>query len=169
MRNHQVDKLPATLNPRKPANQQRNIVGQLPINALSRVVPLINNDHGHLILSLIVTYEDNQLMMRGNIMTELTMQCQRCLKPMQVEIESDFECVIVATEEASKALPTDVDGYICEEKIDLHDLAEEELLLAMPMSPRHAQCEALLDNVETQPAKATHSPFADLKDLIKPN
>lgn len=45
------------------------------------------------------------------------------------------------------------------------DLLEDELLLAIPLSPRHEDCEMLRDNPVEVSDEPTHNPFAVLGQL----
>jgi uncharacterized protein len=44
----------------------------------------------------------------------------------------------------------------------VHDLIEDELLLALPLAPRHERCAAR----SAGEAGERHSPFAGLRDLL---
>jgi uncharacterized protein len=90
--------------------------------------------------------------------------CQRCLHPVPVEllIEQDFRFV---ADEAT-ALAEDDD---CEEdllspapELTLQTLLEDELLLAMPLIPRHTTCDKPLPQ---SPDQDLPHPFAALADM----
>lgn len=71
----------------------------------------------------------------------LSVCCQRCLGSMRVELESERRLVFVS----ANALPAvedeeeDTDYLPLEEPIDPMLLVEEELLLSLPMAPRHEE------------------------------
>ena len=90
--------------------------------------------------------------------------CQRCLLPMKVMLEVDRHFRFVADE--ATALAEDDD---CEEdllsptpELTLQTLLEDELLLAMPLIPRHATCDKPLPQ---SPAQDLPHPFAALAGL----
>lgn len=101
---------------------------------------------------------------------EVVLTCQRCLRPMRRTIESSSR--LVFADEDAPELP---DGYETvggdPRKLDLAALVEDELLLALPIIPQHAQGETceLPGAGAGEDAKAgeMRRPFAGLKDLLK--
>ncbi|MEI7514876.1 MAG: DUF177 domain-containing protein [Betaproteobacteria bacterium] len=74
--------------------------------------------------------------------TTLPMVCQRCLEPVDVEIAVSREFRFVATE-AQAELEDDQseeDVLVSAPDFDLLALVEDELLMALPPSPKHQQC-----------------------------
>ena len=88
--------------------------------------------------------------------------CQRCMQPVEVGIrrKARFELV-----DSSSALDADDDDewdrLLHSDRFDLIHLVEDEMLLALPYSPRHEQCEA----VQRANAGEKVSPFAGLAAL----
>lgn len=93
--------------------------------------------------------------------------CQRCLSPMPLLLEVDRHFRFVADEAAALA---EDDG--CEEdllspspELTLQSLLEDELLLAMPLIPRHDLCDSPIER--GQDLDLPH-PFAALAGLKLP-
>jgi uncharacterized protein len=100
--------------------------------------------------------------------------CQRCL--------AGFDYPVAARSEVEFAAPAQPDGSVCERelvvteqgRISLRDLAEEELLLALPLVPAcsvprecgHAPQRAVSSEAQ-RAAPQTVRPFAALQDLLK--
>ena len=94
----------------------------------------------------------------------LQLICQRCLAglefPLRVEVSLQL-----ATQAEIDAEPIEAEGperIVAGREMPVHDLIEDELLLAIPIAPRHEHCAA-------QPAQAkgaTHAPFAGLRGLM---
>jgi len=104
----------------------------------------------------------------------VTLECQRCLRPMRRMVESESQLAFVAQEDA--LLPADHEPVVGDpRRVDLAALVEEELLLAVPLIARHAPDEecglpAQAGSRESEPAPAAQEmrrPFAGLKDLMK--
>jgi len=102
------------------------------------------------------------LHLKASLLVEQT--CQRCLLPMQVELAVDRHFRFVADE--ATALAEDDD---CEEdllspapELTLQTLLEDELLLAMPLIPRHATCDKPLSQA---PSQDLPHPFAALAGM----
>ncbi|MDR5831770.1 YceD family protein [Caballeronia sp. LP006] len=71
------------------------------------------------------------------------LMCQRCLLPYSQHLDVDATDRIVATEEEADEYPLDddeVDVIVGSHQFDLIDLIEEELLLALPLVPKHNVC-----------------------------
>jgi uncharacterized protein len=69
-------------------------------------------------------------------------QCQRCLEPLPVTLAVDRQIRFVEGEEEAERLDADSDDDVLalEPATDLHALLEDELILALPLVPRHADC-----------------------------
>lgn len=112
------------------------------------------------------------LLMNLTLKAEIWLVCQRCLEAylQPLSLSTTFE--IVQTQEQADTAPIDddeIDVVVGSHHFDLFDLIEEELLLALPLVPRHAICAhpalarlreefAAFDEVKA-------SPFAALADL----
>jgi uncharacterized protein len=72
----------------------------------------------------------------------LPLTCQRCLAPadMEVAVVRDFR--FVATEEQAEAEDeeSEEDVLVLSRDFDLSGLVEDELIMGMPLVPRHAVC-----------------------------
>ncbi len=64
--------------------------------------------------------------------------CQRCLEPAVLGLDTECDVGFVASDEAAKNLPRNYEPVILDdEALDLHELIEDELLLALPAVPMH--------------------------------
>jgi uncharacterized protein len=68
--------------------------------------------------------------------------CQRCLQRMVVPLGIDRRLFFVAGEDAAASLDAESDDDVLalEAFLDLRSLIEDELLLALPLVPRHEVC-----------------------------
>lgn len=101
----------------------------------------------------------------------LALECQRCLKPVPVAIEVARNFLFVQGEEAAAQLDaeTDDDVLAMPRVLDLRELVEDELLLAMPLVPRHDVCpEPLPIRVDEEAPDDRPNPFAVLAALKRP-
>ncbi len=127
-------------------------------------------------------------------------RCERCLEPVDLSVSErrGFEFLDSAAQadrateqQAQEAADSDgsgpppefeqLDFLSVDDGLSLADLVEDEILLALPMAPKHANCHAPAPlggdarpsdgNVPLGPAadeaSATTRPFAGLKDLLK--
>lgn len=72
----------------------------------------------------------------------LPLSCQRCLEPVQVPIEVDRHVLFAPDEEAAVALDelSEDDVLALTAALDVRELIEDELLMALPLVPHHVQC-----------------------------
>ncbi|TKC83887.1 DUF177 domain-containing protein [Trinickia terrae] len=71
------------------------------------------------------------------------LECQRCLSPYEQAFDIDATYRLAATEAEVEEFPLDddeVDVIVGSRQFDLVDLIEEDLLLALPLVPKHEVC-----------------------------
>jgi uncharacterized protein len=91
---------------------------------------------------------------------QLWVLCQRCMRPMPVDIQVGQTLAFGEESLDEAGDPDSVEVLPPMEHIDLAELAEEELLLSLPMLPRHQDCD-LPGPADT----GKQSPFAALNAL----
>jgi uncharacterized protein len=102
---------------------------------------------------------------------DVILQCQRCLLPLDEAVHVDRHFRFVADEDAAAALDDEIEDevLVLAKSLNLRDLVEDEMLLALPLVPRHDVCpEAVplqFGDVEAVEEKA--NPFASLAILRK--
>ena len=76
------------------------------------------------------------------VRAELPLSCQRCMGELRVPIEVDRHFVFVPDEDTAAALDdaSEDDVLVLAPDFDLHALIEDELLMALPLVPRHESC-----------------------------
>ncbi|MDO6461176.1 YceD family protein [Granulosicoccaceae sp. 1_MG-2023] len=120
---------------------------------------------------------------QGQFSVDCQLACQRCLQALSQTIESAFTLTFVADEKAAEALPDEYDPVILDENGNIHvvDLLEDEMVLRLPVAPKHADeavCRsfgypgeaALTEADSTQTGQSGRkNPFDVLKDFSKPD
>jgi uncharacterized protein len=93
--------------------------------------------------------------------------CQRCLQRMVVPLQVDRRVFFVAGEDAAASLDAESDDDVLalEPALNLKSLVEDELLLALPLVPRHEVCPEPLPFEPEPEAPASEHPFAALAAL----
>jgi uncharacterized protein len=97
------------------------------------------------------------------IKTDLPAICQRCLEEMQIKLDLNLDYLI--SEKVDDALDEndEIDWLETNNAMDLQELIEDELLLALPFAPMHDKnCSKLSMQSGEKP-----NPFAVLKGKIK--
>jgi uncharacterized protein len=111
-----------------------------------------------------------QIWLYVNAHTSALLQCQRCLHSMRVPISIERAYLFVHGEStaAKMDLEGDDDVLAVTKALNARELIEDELLLALPLVPRHEICpEPLRMSAEAAPieADAVPHPFAALATL----
>lgn len=108
--------------------------------------------------------------------TGIWLTCQRCLQPLVEPLAVDRRIRFVRGEAAAEALDAEIEDDVLalSKALDLRELVEDELLLALPIVPRHGVCPLPLPlPVDDAPApedvpEKPH-PFAALQRLKTPS
>jgi uncharacterized protein len=105
--------------------------------------------------------------------TSLQLQCQRCLQPMAVLLDVQPSLRFVRGEALAEALDEDSDEDVLAltPALDLQPLIEDELILALPLVPRHIVCPQPLpmsvgEDDLLEGGEAEHA-FAGLASLLR--
>ena len=99
--------------------------------------------------------------------------CQRCLKDMQLAVAADSRLALVGSESEAATVSEEFETFLAPDGHgSLAALASEELLLALPLVPRHEPGEYCIAAATQAPADGpapggeTQRPFADLRALL---
>jgi uncharacterized protein len=97
--------------------------------------------------------------------------CQRCLQPFAALVDQSTELLLARSEaELARLDVEEIEVVLATERLDTLTLVEDELLLSLPFSPRHAdgQCEAASSMIAGQESSQSRaSPFGQLGELKK--
>lgn len=101
--------------------------------------------------------------------SRLPMTCQRCLQRCEHDLQLERHFQFVPDEATASALDGEVEHevLVIARELDLHELLEDELLLDLPLVPRHDVCPQPLPASAEAPAADEH-PFAALAALRRP-
>jgi uncharacterized protein len=93
-------------------------------------------------------------------------ECQRCLQPVLLPLHVDRVFRFVPTEEEAAALDADSEDDVlaASPRFDLRALVEDELLLALPLVPKHDACPVSWQPEPPEDAQR-ENPFAALAAL----
>jgi uncharacterized protein len=114
----------------------------------------------------------DQLWLHLQAHVSLPLICQRCMGPVTVDVVVDRSFRFVADEIMAAELDdeSDEDVLVQSREFDLAGLVEDELLMAMPLVPRHDSCPtevklAVADAGFEAESTAKANPFAALAGL----
>ncbi|MBB2916399.1 DUF177 domain-containing protein [Cupriavidus alkaliphilus] len=120
-----------------------------------------------------------RLFLDVTVQGRMWLDCQRCLAPYAQPIDAATRFEVVESEEAADAAPMDddeVDVIAGSKRFSLLELIEDEVLLALPVAPKHDVCPTVHESLvtgsdgEAQPEAEPEeekrpSPFAALAGL----
>jgi uncharacterized protein len=109
-----------------------------------------------------------ELMARG----AATLECQRCMQPMSVPIDTAVKVALVVSEADVARVPSELEPVLAPGgRISIAQLVTEELLLTLPIVALHGEGERCAappaESGAGEPGQETHKPFARLADLLK--
>jgi uncharacterized protein len=171
-----LTQLPELIDPLLLADRNASVEGQLLLSSFDRIASMLSGSEGTVDVKLYFGREGKLATVEGHISAVLQLKCQRCLEPVEWQVNSDIKLGIVSSLVQADKLP---DGYeplllIDEDKIPLKNIVEDELLLSLPDIPKHENDCAIPDitknKAEPLPRLATAStenPFSILADIKK--
>jgi uncharacterized protein len=100
---------------------------------------------------------------------DVPLQCQRCLQTLVEPLAVQRRFRFVRTDEEAARLDeeSEDDVLVLQPRLDLHELLEDELILALPIVPRHGECPQPLPlpAQELEDEAPAPNPFAALAAL----
>jgi uncharacterized protein len=156
-----------------------------------RLRPQLSADAGRVAGQVRVSRVSGRPVVRVALQAEIPLVCQRCLGRVDVQVEAESLLVVLRDLDEGRGLAPDVEPVVAVDgRVALRDLVEEELLLGLPLVPRHedpAGCTAEQDRgpapgtdagdaahrrergaaARQEAAQGTQTPFAGLSELLK--
>lgn len=160
-------RLPEFIDPREWARTGRQQTGSLSLARLPRLGACLENPTGTATVMLAGdVLPGGGPALTGQASCTVTVRCQRCLEPFELTLRASVRLGVVRSEEAGQRLPDDVAPLICTEgqEVAVADVIEDELLLALPDYPYHADGQCQAADVPAAPT-AKRQPFAALRAL----
>lgn len=168
---------PARLDLRPFAEAAAVLEGTLPVAALPRLAESVLADAAQAHWrargeSRPVTGGAPEVWLHLDAQAEVHLECQRCLQPMAaaLAVQRSFRFVAGEDEAARLDEESEDDVLALSRAFDLPALVEDELILALPLVPRHDECPQPLPVPAAEPDAAAEPehPFAALAALRKP-
>lgn len=127
------------------AAREAEVSGEIELKRLSRLRDMLHADEGSVRASLCFgPSQRGWVRLRLAYEATLRLVCQRCLDPMDFEARDESKLGLVETAASEALLPEDFEAVLLEEeRFNPAQLLEDELLMALPLVPKHddpAQC-----------------------------
>ena len=78
--------------------------------------------------------------LRISVNGEVRLACQRCLGTLRFPLAFDVELRLAGSLREIAQADDDVDRVLATRAMDIEQLVEDEVILALPMVPRHEEC-----------------------------
>ncbi|WP_206485574.1 23S rRNA accumulation protein YceD [Thalassotalea sp. G2M2-11] len=165
-------KLPITIDPYKSAQRRLECEGIFELSEMNRLLAVCQNNSEHVHVKFNFDVDELGLVViSGKGSASVSLTCQRCTDTFDYELALDFTFSPVKNAEAAESLPSYYDAIELDEngEVNLRELVEDELMLAIPLIPRHdlKDCQSPADSVwgELPEEHDKPNPFDVLKKL----
>lgn len=154
------------------ARTEQELQGDLPVSGLARLQDCLYDNAGSVEFELAGGRDTEQRpILSLNINGLLHLRCQRCLGRLDYPLQLSNTLLLVRRGEnlVDAVADPDAPDYVeASAGLDVAGLIEDEILLSLPLAPRHAQDECL-GPAEKQGMESGGNvhPFSRLKDLKK--
>jgi len=127
------------------ARESRVLEGTLAISSLERLQDLLADASGEEVTFRIEGFKGarGQSMLHLKASGVLPLACQRCLEAIHFELDIDslLELIPADAELSQEELDDDTRDFLpVAGELDVAELVEDEVLLALPAAPRHERC-----------------------------
>lgn len=144
--------LPVLVEPMQLADQGVTLEGSLPLASLERLQECAPPGELLRVRLRFETDSGRRPLMKGDFSTTLTMVCQRCLKPMSMPLDGEFQVFLVRSLDEADRLDDSMDVLqVAERAMRLKEIVEDEVLLAVPPAPLHPQGVCSADEAPQEP------------------
>lgn len=140
--------IPEHVDPFRYAEQGLSLDGIVKLTEMQRLAASLMDKNAIVTVNLKFGMDEQKITyLNGHLETSLSLQCQRCMEPLVYEIISDFSLGIVSTLDEANNLPEQYEPAMAVEgNLALRDLIEDEIILNLPIIPKHEpeQCKVKL-------------------------
>lgn len=147
------------------AHGGKELRGDVPVVALVRLADSVYDCSGELHYTLVGHIDGRQRPgLRLGVAGAISLRCQRCLGNLPYQVNVNTTLLLLGNGGGSDTAEIeDLDAVAADAEMDVWSLVEDEVLLALPIAPRHLEGDCGL-GAGADRARAA-SPFAMLADL----
>lgn len=122
------------------AARQAELSGDFPVAKMTRLAEHIGSKTGQVHATFAFSRrEPGWVAVAVTLHAQLGVVCQRCLGPLELEITERVEFGMAGTQVDSVALPEGVEPVVADgERFAPQQLVEDEMIMAVPLVPKHA-------------------------------
>ena len=144
--------------------------GRIALSKLERLQEYLIENSGELLYEVAGGLNKNaKPILKVSIQGLLKLRCQRCLGEIEYLLDLQTDLLLAENEKELASFDEDesVEGILAEPALDILALIEDEVILSLPISPRHDECECLIGSEHGTDAaeKPLFAALAALKKL----
>ena len=162
------DKLRRRYQVQKELSRSGTYEGEIAVCELVRLTSMLDSDQADIAVNFgFLSSGYDYPILKGTVETRLAIECQRCIKPIDLPMKFDFTLLIDAPDELVDEINMDT-LYSEDGEIDLFEVIEDELILNLPLVALHEDdsCNKFWQNPEEIGDLAVkENPFLALKGL----
>lgn len=164
------------VHPGRLAESGVTLRGSLPLTAMTRLAGYLHDTEGEVLVELNFGIDEQKVCyVQGRLTATLHLVCQRCLQLLAYPLDLEVALGLTPTDTAAENLPGHYEPVVvADSRLDLGNLVEDELLLALPIVPVHAADACRVDERQVDRMQSgrtgqpeTRRPFAGLGELLR--
>lgn len=172
--NFMHDPFPSNIDPRLLARAGSRLIGVVSLAGMTRLAEMVHDLGDTADVELCFSIDaQKRFRIDGTIGARVELICQRCLLPFDYRLTANPKLAVLVEEERAAMLPAELDPLVVDQFLAPAVLVEDELILALPLIPRHEEeCCSVPVNARTgaeSPPGETRRPFAGLGRLLRRN
>ena len=160
-------RLPELIEPLRLAEKGVRLNGKMELSRMPRLGASLCDQTGQVFIDILFTRGDDRVpYAKGAVKTRLKVLCQRCIEPMDLDIETEMKVELLVGEKAVGRLEDYEPLAVTPESMSLVEFIEDEIILALPIAPMHPEGQCPSDGqFEYAATGRLTNPFAVLSKL----
>ena len=151
--------------------------GEVDPNSFERLATTLSAEHdqSNTQLNAELYRRNNVLHLAFTLTGDVWLTCQRCLQPVAVDLSDDYDIALLENDSQVRLIDEEQDYLLLDEIVTeqsperllpFKKLVEDEILLKIPMAPKHDDCEMSVEQFgEIPEEEENENPFAALASL----
>lgn len=147
------------------AHQGEELRGEVPVAELPRLKDMLADPEGKISYVLRGLYDkDGKPQLELSLNGLCILRCQRCLEGLPYPVQLASKLRLASDSDESDVDDDEMDSIPVDKHLDVLSLIEDEMLLSLPIAPKHAPGEC---QFATEGLARPENPFAALAGLKK--
>ncbi|AOY44856.1 MULTISPECIES: YceD family protein [unclassified Psychrobacter] len=151
--------------------------GEVDPNSFERLAATLSAEHdqSNTQLNAELYRRNNVLHLAFTLTGDVWLTCQRCLQPIAIDLSDDYNIALLENDSQVRLIDEEQDYLLLDEIVTeqsperllpFKKLVEDEILLKIPMAPKHDDCEMSVEQFgEIPEEEENENPFAALASL----